>query len=70
MLKDKVTNKTKYDKKYDNFILIFPLYVGLNIPRATTRDCPYVICHFCRGNPLWLPLLGDGIEAYLAQVFS
>ncbi len=24
--------------------------------RATTRDCPYLQCRFCRGNPLWLPL--------------
>ncbi|KHD07435.1 hypothetical protein PN36_10120 [Candidatus Thiomargarita nelsonii] len=24
--------------------------------RATTRDCPYMIASFRRGNPLWLPL--------------
>ena len=31
--------------------LIYPV-------RATTRDCPYIPSKYCRGNPLWLPLLG------------
>jgi len=42
-------------------LLRFPRRASLPSPlRATTRDCPYLQCRFCRGNPLWLPLNGDG----------
>jgi len=37
--------------------MIFRQLPKINIPRATTRDCPYKILLACRGNPLWLPLV-------------
>ncbi|OAD21394.1 hypothetical protein THIOM_002841 [Candidatus Thiomargarita nelsonii] len=37
------------------YVLVPTFCVNAIKLRATTRDCPYLQCRFCRGNPLWLP---------------